>query len=562
MNPHLINIMMKKISLSLFTFVLVVVFVACSTKQDKKSANANITEDELAGHIETLASDGYGGRAPGTPGGEKTVSYIKKHFKKAGLTPANGKSWYQQVPLVKITASPQTQVTFEGLGQPVTFDNGSKAIIWTLQVQNEVSLKSSEMVFVGYGIKAPEYNWNDYKGLDVEGKTVVILVNDPGYATHNSELFTGNAMTYYGRWTYKYEEAARQGAAAAIVIHETAPAGYPWEVVTGSWSGPQYHLVPENKNMDRAKVEGWITHQFANKLFENIGMTYEEAKKAALQEDFEPIPLDVTMSTTLNNSIEKMKSRNVAGVLKGSKRPKETVIYMAHWDHLGTDPNLEGDKIYNGAVDNASGIAGLIELAEKYGSLGEKPARSVLFLAVTAEESGLLGSKYFANNPLFPLGSTAGVINMDAMNVYGKTKNMVVVGYGMNELQGYLEDGAKQQERKVVPGSHPEKGFYFRSDHFSFAKKGVPALYAEAGNNYVKGGKERGEKLDAEYTAKRYHKPADEYRPKAWDLSGMVQDLNLFYQVGHTLADTTDWPGWNKNVSFKAIRQETAEMRQ
>ncbi len=314
--------------------------------------------------------------------------------------------------------------------------------------------------------------------------------------------------------------------------------------------------------MDRVKAEGWITHQFANKLFKSIGMSYEEAKKAALQENFEPIPLEATISTTLNNTIKKTTSRNVAGVLKGSERPEETVIYMAHWDHLGTNPNLEGeDKIYNGAVDNATGVAGLIEIAEKFAGLEENPERSVVFLAVTAEESGLLGSRYYANNPLFPLAQTAGVINMDALSPYGKTKDIVVVGYGMNELQGYLERAAEEQEREVVPEPTPEKGFYFRSDHFNFAKKGVPALYAEAGINYVKGGKERGKKLQAEYIAKRYHKPADEFSPE-WDLSGMVQNLKLFYKVGHTLADSNAWPKWMEDVSFGAIREKTADLRE
>lgn len=549
---------MKKLTLFIFTLFVAISFVACSNSG--QNINPEITESELAGHIKTLASDEFGGREPGTPGGEKAVEYIKEHFKKIGLEPANGDSWYQDVPLVTITAEPQTSVTFKGLEESVTLHNGGKAVVWTMRVQDSVSLKNSEMVFVGYGITAPEYDWNDYEGLDVKGKTVVILVNDPGYATQNPELFTGNAMTYYGRWTYKYEEAARQGAAGAIVIHETAPAGYPWAVVTGSWTGPQYHLVPDNKNMNRAKVEGWITHEFANKLFQNIGMTYKEAKEAALKDDFEPIPLDVTMSTTLHNEIEKTKSRNVAGVLKGSERPEETVIYSAHWDHLGTNPNLEGDKIFNGAVDNATGIAGLIELAEKFGGLEKNPARSVLFLAVTAEESGLLGSEYYANNPLFPLSLTAGNINMDALNVHGKTKDMVVIGYGMNELQGYLEQAIQEQGRVVVPEPTPEKGYYFRSDHFSFAKKGVPALYAEAGNNFVEGGKKRGEKLAARYTAEDYHKPSDEFSAE-WDLSGMVQNLNLFYQIGYALADTTDWPGWGEDVSFGAIREKTEDIR-
>ncbi len=550
---------MKYLSNSLFTLFIAFSLVACG---DETDINPEITEAELTEHIKTLSSDEFGGREPGTPGGEKTVEYIKNHFEKAGLQPANDGSWYQEVPLVSITLEPETQVTINGLAEAVTLQHGENTVVWTKRVADSVSLENSELVFVGYGIVAPEYNWNDYEGLDVEGKTVVILVNDPGYATQDTALFTGNAMTYSGRWTYKYEEAARQGAAGAIVIHETAPAGYPWEVVTGSWTGPQYDLVPPNKNMDRVKVEGWITHEFTNRLFENVGLTYEEAKQAALEENFEAIPLDATIRTTLNNTLKQTISRNVAGVLEGSERPEETVLYMAHWDHIGTNPNLEGeDKIYNGTVDNATGIAGLIEIAEKFAGLEENPQRSVVFLAVTAEESGLLGSKYYANNPMYPLAQTAAAINMDALSPYGKTKDIVVVGYGKNELQDYLERAAQEQGREVVPEPTPEKGYYFRSDHFNFAKKGVPALYAEAGINYVEGGKERGRKLQAAYTAERYHKPADEYNPE-WDLSGMKQNLLLFYQVGQVIADSTVWPRWSEDVSFKAVRAETAELRQ
>lgn len=523
-------------------------------------AQPAITEDELAAHIEILASDEFGGREPSTPGGEKTVEYIAEHFEKAGLEPGVDGNWFQEVPLVSITLDPATTVSVEGLGEPLVLQQGENTVVWTKRVRDQVSLEDSELVFVGYGVVAPEYGWDDYEGLDVEGKTVVILVNDPGYGTHDPDLFTGNKMTYYGRWTYKYEEAARQGAAGAIVIHETNPAGYPWEVVTGSWTGPQYDLVPENENMDRAKVEGWITREIADRLFQHIGMSYEEAKGAALQEDFEPIPLEATMSTALNNTVEKTTSRNVVGVLEGSARPRESVVYMAHWDHLGTDPNLEGDQIYNGAVDNATGVAGLIELAERFGN-GEAPERSVVFLAVTAEESGLLGSKYYANNPAWPLELTAAVINMDAMSPYGQTNDLVVVGYGMNELQSYLERAAAGQERTLVPEPTPEKGFYFRSDHFNFAKEGVPALYAEAGTDYVEGGMERGEQLESEYVAERYHKPADEYDP-GWDLSGMVQNLELFYRVGNTIADSNAWPAWLEDVSFGAEREKSAGQRQ
>lgn len=552
---------MKKVSYSLFTLFLAFSLVACSDGDQKNQANSSddITVSELDNHIKTLASDDYGGRAPGTSGGKKTVNYIKDQFKKAGLEPANNGKWVQKVPLVKIKADSNTSVEVEGLGQPVTLDNGGNAVVWTTHVKDKVNLKNSELVFVGYGIVAPQYGWNDYEDLDVEGKTVVMLVNDPGFATQDSSLFTGNAMTYYGRWTYKYEEAARQGAEAAIVIHETDPAGYPWEVVSSN-TGAQYHLAADDKNMDDVKVEGWFTHEFANRLFKNIGTTYAEAKESALEEDFEPIPLEASMSTTLNNNIEEIRSENVAGILKGSKKPDETIIYTAHWDHLGTDPSLEGDQIYNGALDNGSGIAGLIEMGEKFSSLENKPERSILFLAVTAEESGLLGSQYYANNPIYPLGKTVANINMDMLMAYGKTKDIVLVGYGMNDLQNYLEEAVKEQDRVVTAAPSPEEGMYFRSDHFSFAKKGVPALYTESGINVLDGGKEQGRKLHEAFISNKYHKPADEYDPN-WDLSGMKQDFQLLYQVGHTLADSDNWPEWGENVSFRETRRETADMR-
>lgn len=524
------------------------------------AAQPAIAEDKLAAHIEILASDEFGGREPSTPGEDKAVEYIAAQFAEAGLEPGYEGSWYQQVPLVSITLDPATTASIDGLAEPLVLRQGEDTVLWTKRVREQVALDDSELVFVGYGVVAPEYDWNDYEGLDVEGKTVVMLVNDPGYGSQDPELFTGNKMTYYGRWTYKYEEVARQGAAGAIVIHETAPAGYPWEVVTGSWTGPQYDLVPENENMDRVKVEGWITQEVAERLFQHVGMSLDAAREAALQKDFEPIPLATTLSTALHNTIKKTTSRNVLGVIEGSARPQESVLYMAHWDHLGTDPGLEGDQIYNGAVDNATGVAGLIELARKFRA-GEPPERSVLFLAVTAEESGLLGSKYYADNPAWPLALTAAVINMDAMSPYGKTRDVVVVGYGMNELQGYLERAAAGQGRTVVPEPTPEKGFYFRSDHFNFAKLGVPALYAESGTDYVEGGTARGERLEAEYTAERYHKPADEYDPN-WDLSGMVQNLELFYEVGSTIADSGAWPEWQEEGAFAAERRKTAEQRQ
>lgn len=523
-------------------------------------ARGMIVASELAAHIRRLGSDEFQGRSPASPGEEKTVNYIAQQFEQAGLSPGNEGSWFQEVPLVSITLASDAALTIDGMDQPMSLRHGGDAVIWTKRVEESVSLDDSELVFVGYGIVAPEYGWNDYEGVDVEGKTVVMLVNDPGYATQDPELFDGNAMTYYGRWTYKYEEAARQGASGAIVIHETGPAGYPWDVVSGSWTGPQFDLVGEDGNSHRVKLEGWIKHDVADRLFRHAGLSYEEARKAALEKDFQPVPMNLRASATLENDIERTRSRNVVGVLEGDERPEETVVYMAHWDHLGVKPGMEGDNVYNGARDNATGVAGLIEIAEAFAAGGERPRRSVVFLAVTAEEQGLLGSRYYAENPVYPLTKTAAAVNMDGMSPYGKTRDVVVIGHGSSELEELLAQAAKAQDRTVEPESTPEKGYYYRSDHFNFAKQGVPALYAKAGTDMIEGGTERGERLQAEYVENHYHKPSDEYDP-SWDLSGLAQNLQLFHQVGERVANSSEWPNWYEGNEFRAIRSESADAR-
>lgn len=524
-------------------------------------ADGTITGSALAAHIRRLASDEFEGRSPASPGEEKTVAYIAEQFEQAGLEPGNDGSWFQEVPLVSITLDPDTTLNIDGLGEPLELQHGEDTVVWTKQVSDSVSLDDSEMVFVGYGIVAPEYDWNDYEGVDVEGKTVVMLVNDPGFATQDPGLFNGNAMTYYGRWTYKYEEAARQGASGAIVIHEPEPAGYPWDVVSGSWTGPQFDLVSENRNRHRARLEGWVGHELADRLLANAGMGYQAAKEAALEADFQPVPLDLRASATLNNEIRETTSRNVVGILPGSERPGETVLYMAHWDHLGMKPEREDDKIFNGAVDNATGVAGLIEIARAYNARSGPPKRSVVFLAVTAEEQGLLGSRHYAENPIYPLPRTAATINMDALYPHGKTRDVVVIGHGSSELEEHLAEAAEAQGRTLKSEPTPEKGFYYRSDHFNFAKKGVPSLYAKAGIDLLEGGTERGKRLQAEYVENRYHKPGDEYDPE-WDLSGIAQDLQLFQQVGERIADSDAWPDWYEGNEFRAIRDESKNVRE
>ncbi len=535
--------------------ILLVGLAACRSAdfQVPGEANEAIQEQDLRTHIQTLASDAFEGRAPASPGEEKTVTYLKTEFEKLGLQPGNGDSYFQEVPLVEITADPHTALTVEGKGKTQRFAYGDDVMMWTKRLVDQVDVSGSDMVFVGYGIVAPEYGWNDYEGLDVKGKTVIILVNDPGYATGDTTLFKGRTMTYYGRWTYKFEEAARQGAAAAFIIHETGPAGYPWDVVRGSWSGPQFTLVNEQNNMDRCAIEGWVTHDTAEKIFEQAGMDLETLEKEALMRGFRGKALGLKASAALRNRLRKVTSRNVLALLPGSERPDEVIIYTAHWDHFGKDPSLEGDQIYNGALDNATGTAGLLVLAKAFARLPQRPRRSILFLAVTAEEQGLLGSAYYATHPVYSPEKTVAVINLDGLNIWGPTRDITVVGYGMSELDDYVTWAAERQGRVVRPDPEPEKGYYYRSDHFSFAKVGIPALYVDAGVEHVTYGKEWMLKKREEYVMERYHKPSDEYDP-GWDLRGAIQDVRLLFDIGYRLVQEDTFPNWRPGTEFRALR--------
>ncbi len=518
---------------------------------------ATITEADIRAHIERLASDEFGGRGPSSPGETLTVEYLENAFREMGLEPGNGDSYFQEVPLVDITADPAASTFLVvGEGQPLMFSYGDDVVTWTTRVVEASSVADSEMVFVGYGIVAPEYGWNDYDGLDVAGKTVVILVNDPGYATQDPELFTGNAMTYYGRWTYKFEEAARQGAAAALIIHQTEPAAYGWDTVRNSWTGPQFNLQPEDGNMGRVAIEGWISEATTLALFERAGLDFTALQTAALTPEFEPVPMGLTLSASVDNTLRSSLSKNVIAVLPGSEAPDEYFVYMAHWDHLGTDPALEAsgaDGIYNGALDNASGTAALLELAQAYASLPEAPRRSVVFLAVTAEEQGLLGSKHYAANPLFPLSQTVAGLNMDGLGNFGPTHDLIVTGYGLSELDGLMEAVAAGQGRRIDPDPEAEKGYYYRSDHFELAKKGVPMIYPGGGIDHIERGPEYGQAQLDRYTAERYHMPTDEF-DDTWDLSGAVADIQLYYGLGLTVADSDLWPNWNPGTEFRAAR--------
>lgn len=549
----------KYLSIAISLVLLALFFSGC-TKEDQKlkAALESITAEELSRDVEILSSDEFEGRAPASKGEEKTISFLKEEFQNVGLKPGNGDSFFQELPLVEITAGPVTKLEIKSDKKSMLFAYGDEFVGVTLRVVEKVSLVDSEMAFVGYGIVAPEYNWNDYEGLDVHGKTVVMLVNDPGFATEDPEFFKGRAMTYYGRWTYKFEEAARQGAEGVLIIHETEPAAYPWEVVKNGWTGPQFNLTSEDNNLSRCAVEGWVTIETTLKLFESAGLNYDEIKPAAAIQGFKAIPLGLKASVTLKNSIIQSKSNNVIALLPGSDRADECIIYMAHWDHFGIDPALEGDQIYNGALDNATGTAALIELAEAFKMLESPPSRSIIFLAVTAEEQGLLGSTYYATHPIYPTTKTVAAINMDALNIYGKMKDITVIGYGNSELDNYVEAAAAEQGRRVRPDPKPERGSFYRSDHFSFAKQGIPALYTSTGIDHVEHGEKWALAKRDKYVAENYHKPSDEFDPN-WDLSGAIDDLRLLFRVGYKLSMESTFPNWKEGTEFKAKRDADIE---
>lgn len=524
-------------------------------KSPSGADSGEITGAELVRHIKTLASDEFEGRAPTTPGGEKTRNYIAGEYQRLGLEPVNG-SYFQDVPMVESTLDPSQSFFRIGMnGEARELEYKTDTVYWTKRFEKQVVFDNSDLVFVGYGIVAPEYGWNDYDGIDATGKTVVMLVNDPGFATQDTDLFNGNAMTYYGRWTYKYEEAARQGAAAAIIIHDTAPAAYGWGVVEGSWSGPQLDLQRPDNGASRVAAEGWITIETARELIAAAGLDLDELQEAAKTAGFKPVALTgLTAAAQLSQTIRLSQDANVIGILPGSERPDEYVLYMGHWDHLGVNPTEEGeDKIFNGAVDNATGIAAMLEIAERFATNEERPERSVLFAAVTAEESGLLGSAYMAEDPPVPLKQIVGGINIDALLPTPPARDIIVVGYGASEMEDILNDAAKNHDRYLRPDAEPEKGYFYRSDHISLAKKGVPMLYADSGIDLRDGGEEAGRQYAEDYTANRYHAPSDEFNGD-WDLNGMIDTAEVLYETGAAIAYSDSWPNWHDGNEFRALR--------
>lgn len=524
-----------------------------------EKAAAALDEASYRTYLAGLSADELEGRAPGTPGEQRTVEYLEKQFLELGLQPAAGGSFRQDVPLVEITAS-APHLSFRRGAGGMTLAYGDDMVIGTRRVQPESSIAGSEVVFVGYGIVAPEYDWNDYAGIDMRGKTALILVNDPGFVTGDEALFRGKAMTYHGRWTYKYEEAARQGAAAAIIVHDTAPAAYDWSVVRNGWTGPQLYAESPDGNAGRAALEGWITRDRARQLMEIAGQDLDALSAAAVRRGFKPVPLGVLADGGVKNSIRRLRSPNLAAVMPGKERPDEYVIYVAHWDHLGVAEEGDGDRIYNGAVDNATGVGAILTIARGFRELVPGPGRSVMFLAVTAEESGLVGSEHYAAHPLVPLEKTAAVINIDALYPIGRATDVEVIGFGASQLEDLLAAAARAQGRTLTPDRKSEAGYFYRSDHFNFAKAGVPALYIKSGAVLREEGEAAGVAWQTTYVAERYHKPNDEYQA-SWDVSGSIEDLRLLFEVGARVANSGSWPEWYEGNEFRAARDASAATR-
>ena len=520
----------------------------------------------LSEEVKVLSSDEFEGRGPATAGETKTIDYLTAQMKAAGLQPGGDikdgqRTWTQAVPLLRaeITGKPQLAVKAGNKTQALT-QGEQIAVRAALNGDKHVSIKDAPLVFLGYGVKAPERNWDDFKGVDLKGKVAVVLINDPDFETGQGD-FGGKAMTYYGRWTYKYEEAARQGAAGLLIVHETDPASYGWATVKNSNTNTMFDVVRDDPKAVHAPMEGWIQRDLAVELFKQAGLDFDALKKQAQTREFKPVDLKASFNADYDVDSKVITSQNVAGVVKGSKRPDEYVIYSAHWDHLGVgQPDGEGDTIYNGAVDNATGTAALIEMGRAFANAKKKPERSVVFLAVTAEEKGLLGSEYYASKPLYPLGKTVGVINTDALDPHGPARNFNISGSAKLDLLDQLVATAAKWKVAYSPDPKPEAGHFFRSDHFPFAKRGVPAISFGSGNDLVEGGVEAGRKIEETYVTDRYHQPADEWEAD-WSFTGMARDLQILYTLGSDLANSTQWPNWAADSEFRAARDASATER-
>ena len=547
---------MNKIYTAIATLSTMLAVVACQQNTKPSESKTLFNKDSMLHDVKVLASDSFQGRRPFSAGETKAVDFIKTSFANMGLEPGNGNSYLQDVPMVEITPKADAVMLVQSSKGNFELKNSEDFVASTEKTDPIIALKNDEVVFAGYGVVAPEYNWNDYAGIDVKGKIVLVLVNDPGFGTADTTLFKGNTMTYYGRWTYKYEEAARQGAKACFIIHDTKAASYPFNVVQNSWGGSNLYLDTRGSKLPHLDLQGWVSAAATKKLLAAAGKD-SSLIASANNKGFKAISLGEKLSLNVAVKANYNMSRNVIAKITGSKRPDEYVIYTAHWDHLGIGKiDEKGDSIYNGAVDNASGTAALLEIARAFKNLKEKPERTIIFLSVTAEEQGLLGSAYYAQHPIYSLAKTAANINMDGINALDKTNDMMVIGEGQNNLEDYLADILKKQNRYISLNAHPEAGYYYRSDHFNFAKAGVPALDCGGGIDVVGKGKEYGKKLDDDYTANRYHRPADEFDPK-WTFDGGLQDMQALFEVGNKIANDSTWPFWKTGSEFKAIREKS-----
>jgi len=553
---------MKTRRLCCFAFILLALSVFAEDKEaeELKPALDVITPDALLAHIKILASDEFEGRAPGSKGEELSIKYISDQFKAAGLKPGNPDgSYFQEVPLAGIKSDSKMQFIVNGK-PPLDLKLGDDFVASSARLEDEIKVDNSDIVFVGYGVVAPEYGWDDYKGIDVRGKTILMLINDPAVpdpkdpSKLDDKMFKGKAMTYYGRWTYKYEIAAQKGAAAAVIIHETVPAAYPWQVVKSSWSKENFEIDNPDKNMGSVEARSWITLDVAKKLLADCGQDFDALKKSAITREFKPVALNAKANIEIKQAVRSFKSHNVIGEFEGSdpQLKDEYVIYSAHWDHLGKHPELPGDQIFNGAIDNASGVSAVITLANAFPKAAPPPKRSILFMSTTAEEAGLLGAKWYAEHPLYPLNKTLGDINIDEMNVWGKARDVQDVSFGFSTLDDFLADAAKGQGRATIPNARPEKGTIYRADNFEFSKVGVPSLYVSAGEHLLSRAPNAPLRSD-EFDLKDYHQPSDEVKPD-WDLSGAVQDVDLLFEVGYKVANADKFPEWKSGNEFKPKR--------
>jgi Zn-dependent M28 family amino/carboxypeptidase len=535
-------------------FLALLLLTGCLASCSSKPELYQFQVADLEPNLITLSSDEFMGRMPFTEGEKLTTTFLESKFKEMGLEPGNGDSYFQEVPMVSIITYPEQSMEFKTAQGSVVGEGLKDFVIWTQRTDSVVKVEDAEVVFAGFGIVAPEYGWNDYKNLDVKGKIVVVMINDPGFGSEDSTFFKGNTMTYYGRWTYKYEEAVRQGALGCLIVHNTIPAGYGFNNIQNSWKASKLYLDDRGQDKYKLGFEGWITLPFATQLFEKMGKNQSELLQNARKPDFQGFSTGMTLSTSLAVEPTYNVSKNVIAKVTGKTAPEEVIIYTAHWDHIGIGkPDETGDTIYNGALDNASGTAALLALAKAF-KTDKQPDRTVVFLAVTAEEQGLWGSAYYAKQPIYPKEKTVANINMDGVNPYGKMKDVSVIGVGQSEMEDLLDEELKKLGRYAAPEPNPVVGYYFRSDHFNFAKIGIPALYIGTGIDHVEKGKEYGKQLQDDYVAQYYHKPADEYDPTRWNLDGAVDDVQLLYQVGRNLANSTKWPGWKEGSEFKAIR--------